>query len=76
MTQDKQFKLEVRRYATEHGLAYTDARRRVLAERESRGPSEPDIDGEGPDGAAPVTAWVGGPTGPVAAVEFSNAPKN
>jgi hypothetical protein len=34
VTQDKQFKAEVRRYAEEHGLAYADARRRVLAERE------------------------------------------
>jgi hypothetical protein len=30
MTKDKQFKAEVRRYAEEHGLAYADARRRVL----------------------------------------------
>jgi hypothetical protein len=29
MTKDKQFKVEVRRYAEEHGLAYADARRRV-----------------------------------------------
>jgi hypothetical protein len=34
MTKDKQFKAEVRRYAEEHGLAYADARRQVLAARE------------------------------------------
>lgn len=35
MTRDKQFKAEVRRYAEANGLAYADARRRLLAEREA-----------------------------------------
>lgn len=33
MTKNKQFKLAVRRYAAEHGLAYCEARRRVLEAR-------------------------------------------
>lgn len=41
MTQNKQFKLEARRYAEEHGLTYADARRRILEARDARQHTEP-----------------------------------